>query len=126
MVKELAARGALDKLPPVIRDAPELTLGLALYYGAFWDLNSCRTVGMGEGPIPWLAIDAYATARGFDAEQRDDLHHHISAMDRAYLKHQADQREKDRKRGKGGGDAQSGKLRAPHPKGGGGRRARGR
>ena len=123
MVEQLAARGALDKLPPAIRDAPELTQGLALYYGAFWDLNSCRSIGMGEGPISWLSVDAYATARGFDAEQRDDLHHHISAMDRAYLKHQADEREKDRKRGKNAGQPQSGKLCAPHPKGRKGRGA---
>jgi hypothetical protein len=109
-------------LPPAIRDAPELRLGLGLYYSAFWDLDSCRSIGMGEGPISWLAIDAYATARGLDTEQRADLHYFIPVMDRAYLKHLGEQREKERKRG---GKAQPGKLRAPNPKGGGGRRARG-
>ena len=121
MVEQLAARGALEKLPPAIRDAPELRLGLGLYWSAFWDLDSCRAIGMGEGPIPWLAIDAYASARGLDAEQRDDLQFFIAAMDRVYLQHLSEKREKESKRGS---KAQPGKLRAPHPKGGGGRRAR--
>lgn len=102
MVEQLAARNALDKLPPAIRDAPELCKGLGLYWDAFWHLDSCRGYGMSEGPISWLAIDAYATARGFDPEQRDDLHHHIAAMDRAYLKHLSEKREKERTRGKSG------------------------
>lgn len=109
----------LEKLPA----APELRMGLELYYGAFWDLSTCRPLGMSEGPISWLSIDAYATARGLDAEQRDDLQHHIRAMDRAYLGHLEKAREKAAKRD---GKAQPGKLRAPNPKGGGGRRARGR
>lgn len=121
MIEQLAQRDALDKLPAAIKDAPELRLGLALYYGAFWDLDSCRQIGMGEGPISWLSVDAYATARGFDPEQRDDLHHHISAMDRAYLKFRADKREKERSRG---GKAQPGNVRSKNPKGGKGRGAR--
>lgn len=126
MIEQLAQRGALERLPAAIKNAPELRLGLSLYYGAFWDLNSCRSYGTGEGPISWLAINAYATARGLDEEQRADLHCFVPAMDRAYLKHAADEREKTGKRGKHGDKSQPGKLRAPNPKGGGGRGARGR
>jgi hypothetical protein len=123
VVEQLAARGALDKLPRAIRDAPELALGLELYYLAFWDLDSCRAIGMGEGPISWLAVDAYAAARGLGSEQRSDLHAFIPAMDRAYLKHCAAERDKGRKHGD---KSQPGKLRAAHPQAGGGNRARGR
>lgn len=123
MIEQLAARGALERLPPAIRDAPELREHLALYYGAFWDLDSCRTIGMGEGPITWLSIDAYATARGFDTEQRSDLHYFVSALDNAYLKHLGEKREKERKRG---GKAQSGVVRPKNPPDGKGHRARGR
>lgn len=115
MVEQLAARDALDKLPPAIMNAPELRIGLALFYHAFWDLDTCRTVGMGEGPISWLSVDAYATARGLDEEQRADMHHHITAMDRAYLKHRAEQREKESKRGRG--KSQSGVVCPPNQKG---------
>ncbi len=115
MLEQLAARDALDRLPAAIREVPDLWMGLGLYYQAFWDLDSCRTYGMSEGPIGWLSVDAYATARGFDEEQRADLHHHIAAMDRVYLKHQSDKAEKGRKRAD---KPQSGKLHAPNPKGG--------
>jgi hypothetical protein len=108
----------LDKVPA----APELRVGLELYLDAFWDLHTCRGSGMGEGPISWLSIDAYATARGLDTEQRYDLHHHIRAMDRAYLEHREKQAEKERKRG---GEKQSGAVRSKHPKAGRGRRASG-
>ena len=118
MLEQLAARGALDRVPAAIRDAPELWLGLGLYYSAFWDLSSCRQVGFGEGPISWLAIDAYATARGLDSDQRDDLHFFMPAMDRAYLKHLADKREREGKRGKGADKPQSKLVRPPNPKSG--------
>jgi hypothetical protein len=117
VIEQLAARDALHKLPDSIKEAPELLPGLALYYGAFWDLCSCRQVGMGEGPISWLAVDAYASARGFDEDQRDDLHAFIPAMDQAYMKHKAAESEKAGKRGKNGDKSQPGKLRASHSKG---------
>jgi hypothetical protein len=109
----------LDKLPA----EPELRMGLELYYGAFWDLSTCRPLGMSEGPISWLAIDAYATARGLDPAQRNDLQHHIRVMDRAYLEHLGKQREKETKRERA---AQPGGVRPKNAKGGRGHRARNR
>jgi len=78
-------------LPPVIRDAPDLRFGLELFYTAFFELSSCRTIGMSDGPIPWLAIDEYCKRNEIGGEQRDALFHHTRAMDIAYLKHQAKQ-----------------------------------
>lgn len=77
-------------LPARIANAPELFLGNELYYAAFLDLTSCRTQGYGtEGPISWLTIDEYADRRGIEGEQREDLFHHVSFMDAAYLEFKA-------------------------------------
>lgn len=109
----------LDKVPA----SPELRMGLELFYGAFWDLSTCRPIGMSEGPISWLSIDAYATARGLDAEQRDDLQFFVRTMDRAYLEHIGKRREKESKRERA---AQHGGVRPKNAKGGRGYRARDR
>lgn len=74
-------------LPDRIQNAPDLELGLELYMGAFWDLDSCRPLGYGEGPIPWTTIEQYAQLNGIEGEQREMLHHHIRQLDNAYLKH---------------------------------------
>lgn len=72
-------------LPPAIANAPELQMGLELYYGAFLDLMTCRTMGMGPGPIPWTAINQYARAYDYSEEQEEDLQFYVSRMDQAYL-----------------------------------------
>lgn len=77
-------------LPDKIANAPELFLGLELYYKAFLDLTTCRGQGYGtEGPIGWLVIKEYADAHGLSIEQRDDLFYHIQHMDAAYLNFKA-------------------------------------
>lgn len=72
-------------VPPSIANAPELRFGLEMYYGAYLDLMTCRTLGMGLGPIPWTAINQYAKAYDYTEEQEDDLQFYISRMDNAYL-----------------------------------------
>lgn len=72
--------------PKAIENAPELALGLGLYYVAFWRLTTCRSP---PEPIPWLAIDQYATRHELTGEQYEDLLHHVRAMDIAYLKWKA-------------------------------------
>ena len=74
-------------LPSKIAKAPTLHIGLELYYDAFWELSTCRATGWSIGPIPWSAVNDYATTFGFDSEQRDALHHHIRVMDNAYISH---------------------------------------
>ena len=72
-------------LPTKIANAPELLPGLELYFVAFQDLHTCRSAGFDVGPIAWLDIDRYADQGGLDEDQRQDLHHHVRAMDNAYL-----------------------------------------
>lgn len=86
---------ALDRLPQNVKGRPELRLGLGLFYVAFAELNSCRQVGMGDGPIPWTDVHAYGLANGYDAELLDELHEHIAAMDAAYRKWLSEKRKAD-------------------------------
>jgi hypothetical protein len=74
-------------LPERIQNAPELLMGLELFYGAFMDLTSCRGTGYGtEGPIPWTAVRQWAQVHGLDEEQAEDLEYYIAQMDETYLK----------------------------------------
>lgn len=73
--------------PPKIANAPELQLGLDLYYMAFWELTTCRQLGMGLGPIDWLSTQHYGISMGLDEDQMEELHYYVSAMDDFYMKH---------------------------------------
>lgn len=77
-------------LPEKIANAPELFLGLELYFTAFLNLTSCRTQGYGtEGPIPFTQMQIYCEFEGINGDQREDLLDHMQHMDAAYLKHKA-------------------------------------
>jgi hypothetical protein len=82
------------QLPDRIQNAPELMMGLELYWDAFWDLSTCRVSGFGAGPIPWLAMREYALTFGFDEEQMDDLFYFVRVMDNEYLNHYAKKEKK--------------------------------
>jgi hypothetical protein len=76
-------------LPKRIAEAPELCLGLELYYTAFWALSTCRALTMsGPGYIPWQSMMDYARSLGLDEEQTDDLFHHVRSMDVAWVRWQ--------------------------------------
>lgn len=88
-------------LPERVQNAPTLLPGLELFYIAFLELSTCRHIGFVSGPIPWTAVDAYATRHRYDDELRTELEHHIHAMDEAYLKYW------EKKRGIPGGSQSS-------------------
>lgn len=72
-------------LPDKIKNAPELTLGLELYYTGFLDLTSCRQLGMGLGPIALLSILEYCMFLEIEGEQQDDFVWIIQRLDHKYL-----------------------------------------
>lgn len=84
-------------LPTKIANAPELQMGLELYYDAFWELDTCRPAVFGLGRIPWLAVREYSVAFEFDTEQSDWLYHLIRVLDGVYLKHHAPKIKKGKK-----------------------------
>ncbi|QBQ71183.1 tail chaperonin [Shewanella phage S0112] len=52
---------------------------------AFYDLNSCRQIGMGLGPIPWTAIIQYAEHYGLDQDVTEPFVDIVCTMDQAFL-----------------------------------------
>lgn len=81
-------------VPEVYTNAPVLGAGLELYLEAFWQLHTCRTFGLGMGPIPWTSVVQWGTMQELDHDQMDDLESHISDMDGAFLKWAAEQKPK--------------------------------
>jgi hypothetical protein len=72
-------------LPDFIKNEPELLPGLDVFLNSFWDLSTCRQMGMGLGPIPWTSIENYANILGGDESFREDFHKYIRRMDGEYL-----------------------------------------
>lgn len=77
-------------IPKKLQNSPSLESGMELYYQAFLDLNSCRQVGMGEGPIPWTAIAYYCRFFEMDEETTDDVMYMVRGLDNEYLKIKAE------------------------------------
>lgn len=74
-------------MPQKILDAPELHLGLELYWTAYEDLSSCRPSGFGTVlPISTTTALDYAGAMGLDGEQTEALVYLVRRMDEAFRK----------------------------------------
>jgi hypothetical protein len=72
-------------IPERIINAPELRLGLRLYFNAFFDLDAERSHALALTPIPWTSIMHYARAYELDEEQTEDLVYFIRYMDNVNL-----------------------------------------
>lgn len=72
---------------------PLLRYGLALYYNAYFDLDTERNHGQGWTSIPWHSIIHYADVYGLDEDQTERLVAHIKAMDHANIKKLSDDAE---------------------------------
>lgn len=64
--------------PEAIQDAPDLLLGLGLYYEAYFDLSADR--GLNDR-IPWSAMRQYADWLGLEGEDFDRFVYLIKQMD---------------------------------------------
>jgi len=76
--------------PEVMASAPELRADLAVYWEAFERLSTCRGYAGMAGvptPIPWTAVERYATRHRFAGEAFDDLVTIVSHMDEAFRAH---------------------------------------
>lgn len=83
-------------MPALAESGPALAPGLGLYLQAFEDLSPSRSIGFGgPGPIPFEAIDRYATRFCIDdIDDFDDLLRLIRALDEEYLDWAAEQAER--------------------------------
>ena len=68
-----------------LANEPEVYPDLAYVWDAFWRLNSSRSVGMGVGGIPFIAIDRYAER--YPVDDFEAFHRLLLAMDATYLEH---------------------------------------
>lgn len=96
-------RGNLP-LPKALQNAPDLALGLALFWDAFRDLETSRPPAgafSGPGHIPWTAISEYASHHAIVGDQREELFYHVRALDRVYLGYHYAKAEKASKQPKG-------------------------
>jgi hypothetical protein len=84
-------------LPSKIENAPALLPGLDLFFGAFSALGCCRSIGFGDGEIPWTAISEYCDRNGIDGDQRTDTFFFIRELDHEYLMYKAEKAKEDQK-----------------------------
>jgi hypothetical protein len=78
-------------LPKALQNVPVLRFGLALYFNAFWDLDTERD-RLKLDPIARSAVFQYAVDYDFDEWQSDDLWFYIRRMDMTALKWQKEQK----------------------------------
>lgn len=79
-------------MPNRVQNAPELLLGLNLFFSGFLDLTDEREIGLSYGPIPWRAISEYCLAHEIGGEQREDFFFHIKRLDTSYLEWKREQK----------------------------------
>lgn len=93
----MARRGKTQGPARLLSERPELWPAMVHYYEAYQRLSTCRQYHMGgAGPIPWTAIDQYASRYRYYGEEFDMLLHFVEVLDGVYLQFQASS-------GKGGG-----------------------
>lgn len=99
--------------------APFLEEYLHSYMHAFWELCTCRVIGMsGAGPIPWDSLDRWAERHGYDEDQvlYDDFVFLMRQLDMVFLEDQEDRRKREQSKN---GDTKG--FRSPDGGSGGGR-----
>jgi hypothetical protein len=99
-------------VPDKIKNKPEIKPGLDLYWRAFQDLSTDRDVGMGVGPIPWLAIHAWAERNYIRGDDFERLVLILRGLDNIYLEKQAAKDKSKSKLGKKQGFNKSKALRS--------------
>lgn len=70
------------KLPPHLKNPPQVWPWLTIFWRAFRDLQTERR--WPEGPIPWSVCEDWARKYSLDAEATEMLHIHVQALDLAY------------------------------------------
>lgn len=86
-----------DKTIKDLTDSPEVRIDLQFFFNAFMELNTCRSIGMNEGPIPWTAMITYCEVLEIDRDERERFIYLVRKMDEAYLSYRADEMKKEHK-----------------------------
>ena len=72
-------------MPEWASNPPEPSPGELFIFQAFWELDTCRSLGFGIGPIPWTAINKYADVHGLEQDLIEPFTEVIRRMDTAYI-----------------------------------------
>lgn len=80
-----AAIAKRKPLPDWYEDEPPLFPGDEFYLQSFWDLSTCRAIGMSPGPIPWTAIVEYARYKQLDSGMLGPFVDIMRRLDAVYL-----------------------------------------
>lgn len=86
-----AAQRKGREVPEWFLDEPAVGRMDHFYGKAFNDLSTCRSFGMGLGPIPWDKIDEYGRKAGLTNDILKAFIDIIRLMDEAYLRHHKDE-----------------------------------
>lgn len=81
-------------IPAAIQNAPELLPGLDLFISAYTELSTCRQLGMTEGPIPWLAMNAYCDVYEIDGDLRQEFFYILRQLDNEMMEYRESKRPK--------------------------------
>lgn len=95
------------KPPEWFLDCPESLPTDEFYLSAFWDLSTCRGMGMSIGPIPWHHIRDYADFAGLDPENGFAFASVIRRLDAAYLTHMSEAQTTEAERQKRASEARA-------------------
>ena len=76
------------KLPEWYVNEPRIQPIDKFYIKSFWDLNTCRPVGMDIGSIPWTAIIKYADWYRLEKDVADAFVDIIRSMDEEFICYQ--------------------------------------
>jgi len=68
-----------------------LLQGDEFFTKAFFELHTCRSTGMGAGPIPWDKIRDYALWHRIDYDFIEDFINIIRQMDNTFLEWDAEE-----------------------------------
>lgn len=83
-------------LPEWAAEEPILSPGDEVFLRAFYNLTTCRQIGMSIGPIPWTDIYKYALFLELDKDLIDPFIQIIREMDSGWLNWQHDEQERKR------------------------------
>lgn len=83
-------------IPDAILNAPEIYDGDDLFLKGFEELDTCRSIGLSKGQIPWTAIYQYCSFLGFDQELAYEFNLIIRMIDIELLNYEADKAEQKR------------------------------
>lgn len=85
-------------LPEKIANFPDLEPGLDYYLEIYLDLCSDKSVGFGEGPIPWTSLNEYAKRDKIEGEDFDRMVQLIRFVDAEIMKEKSKKAKRDMKK----------------------------